>query len=287
MIGRVAATLTDILALLDLEPVGPNVFEGPQPDDRRNVRVFGGQVAAQALMAAGRTAANRAPHSLHLYFLRPGDPRAPLRYTVTRLRDGGTFSARSVAVTQGDDRVILEVLASFTDGLDGIDYQQSIPDAPAPETLPPMEIQLADYADELDGFWVRPRGVSMRYVDPPPLLAAGLPEPPGAATRLWFRADGDVPSDPSTASALLAYISDWSILDPVLYMTRRPPVANSIASLDHAMWFHRPPDFSDWLLYDQHSPSGIGARGLSNGAIYNRAGQLVCTVVQEGYLGRG
>ncbi|MFZ0833345.1 MAG: acyl-CoA thioesterase domain-containing protein [Mycobacterium sp.] len=282
-----AETLTDILALLALEPAGPDAFDGRQPDDAGSVRVFGGQVAAQALMAAGRTAAGRVPHSLHLYFLRPGDPREPLRYNVACLRDGGTFSARSVAVTQGDGRVILEALASFTDGLDGIDYHQSIPDVPAPETLPPMEIQLADYADELDGFWVRPRGVSMRYVDPPPLLAVNLPGPLGPATRLWFRADGDVPADPLIAFSLLAYISDWSILDPVLYMTRRPPVAHSIASLDHAMWFHRPPDFSDWLLYDQHSPSGIGARGLSNGAIYNRAGQLVCTVVQEGYLGRG
>jgi acyl-CoA thioesterase-2 len=149
-----------------------------------------------------------------------------------------------------------------------------------------MEVQLADYADQLDGFWVRPRAVSMRYVDPPPLLAADLAKSSNPLTRSWFRADGDVPSDPLTASALLAYISDWSILDPVLCATRRPPVAHSIASLDHAMWFHRPPDFSDWLLYDQHSPSGIGARGLSNGAVYNRSGQLVCAVVQESYLGR-
>jgi acyl-CoA thioesterase II len=281
----VAETLTDILQLLDLEPVGTDAFDGPQPDGR-NRRVFGGQVAAQALVAAGRTAVNRAPHSLHLYFLRAGDPHAPLRYTVTNLRDGGTFSARAVQVTQGDDRVILEALASFTEPVDLIDYQQPMPDVPEPEALPPMEIQLADYADRHDGFWVQPRAVSMRYVDPPPLLAADLPDAPRPMTRLWFRADDEVPSDPLTGSALLAYISDWSILDPVLYATRRPPVAHSIASLDHSMWFHRAPDFSDWLLYDQRSPSGVGARGLSFGAIYNRAGQLVCTVAQEGYLGR-
>jgi acyl-CoA thioesterase-2 len=282
----VTQTLSDILQLLDLKPVDSNVFEGPQPDDGRNVRVFGGQVAAQALVAAGRTAAQRAPHSMHLYFLRPGDSRAPLRYTVTALRDGGTFSARAVAVTQGDDRVILEALASFTEPLDVVDYQQQMPDVPAPEALQPIEVQLADYADKSDGFWVQPRAVSIRYVDPPPLLAADLPDPPGPVTRLWFRADDEAPSDPLTANALLAYISDWSILDPVLYATHRPPVAHSVTSLDHAMWFHRPPDFSDWLLYDQRSPSGIGARALSTGEIYNRSGQLVCTVVQEGYLGR-
>ena len=281
-----AETLTDILELLALQAAGPDVFDAPQRAGGRNARVFGGQVAAQALIAAGRTAADRAPHSLHLYFLRPGDPRAPLRYTVTTLRDGGTFSARAVKVTQGDDRVILEAMASFTEPVDVVDYQQSMPDVPAPETLPPMEVQLADYADRHDGFWVQPRAVSMRYADPPPLMAADLPEAPPPVTRLWFRADGDLPTDPLTASALLAYISDWSILDPVLYATRRPPVSHSIASLDHAMWFHRPPDFSDWLLYHQRSPSGVGARGLSTGEIYNRAGQLVCSVVQEGYLGR-
>jgi acyl-CoA thioesterase-2 len=282
----VAQTLTDILSLLRLAPAGPDEFFGPQSDDRRNSRVFGGQVAAQALMAAGLTAPDRLPHSMHLYFLRAGDPHAPLRYTVTRLRDGGTFSARAVAVTQGDDRVILEALASFTEPIDGIDYQHEMPAAPAPEGLAPMEIALSEYAHIHNGFWVQPRPVSMRYVGAPPLLAADLPVPLEPATQLWLRVDGDAPTDPLTTYCLLAYISDWSILDPVLYATRRPPIAMSIASVDHAMWFHRPPDFSDWLLYDQWSPSGIGARGLSNGAMYNRTGELVCTVVQEGYLGR-
>jgi acyl-CoA thioesterase-2 len=216
-----------------------------------------------------------------------GDPRAQMRFTVTTLRDGRTFSARAVMVTQGDDRVILEALASFIEPVDVVDYQQHMPDVPAPETLLPMEVQLADYADKHDGFWVQPRAISMRYVDPPPLLAADLPDAPGPVSRVWLRVDGEVPGDPLTARALLAYISDFSILDPVLYVTRRPPVARSIASVDHAMWFHRPPDFSDWLLYDQHSPSGVGALGLSNGVIYNRTGELVCSVVQEGYLGRG
>ncbi|MDT5009429.1 MAG: acyl-CoA thioesterase [Mycobacterium sp.] len=280
-------TLTDILALLELEAVGPDSFDGPQPDGANNVRIFGGQVAAQALMAAGLTAPNRAVHSLHLYFLRMGDPQAPLRYTVTTLRDGRTFSARAVQVTQGDDRVILEALASFTEPVGVIDYQQSMPDVPAPEDLPPMDIHLAAYAEHMGGYWVQPRAVDMRYVEPHPLAAADQPDAPGALSRVWLRANGEVPCDPLTANALLAYISDWTILDPVLYVTRRKPEPGSIASLDHAMWFHRPPDFSDWLLYEECSPSGVGARGLSNGTIYNRAGQLVCTVVQEGYLGRG
>ena len=287
MIGRVAETLTDILALLDLEPAGPDAFDGAQPADSRNVRVFGGQVAAQALMAAGRTAADRAPHSLHLYFLRPGDPRAPLRYTRhSPSRRWHLLSSRCFGHPGRRSRDPRSAGVVHRP-VDVIDYQQHMPDVPAPETLPPMEIQLADYADELDGFWVQPRGVSMRYVDPPPLLAADLPTRRAPVTRLWFRADGDVPSRPidRQRSARL----HQRLVDSRPGALRDSPAAggHSIASLDHAMWFHRPPDFSDWLLYDQRSPSGIGARGLSNGAIYNRAGQLVCTVVQEGYLGRG
>jgi acyl-CoA thioesterase-2 len=283
----VGETLTDILRLLELEPIGPDVFDGPQPGGPNSGRIFGGQVAAQALVAAGLTAAGRPPHSLHLYFLRMGDPQAPLRYSVTALRDGRTFSARAVQVTQNDDRVILEALASFTEPVGAMDYQTPMPDVPAPEALPPMDVHLADYSDHMGGYWVQPRAVDMRYVEPHPLMAADLPDAPGPVGRVWLRANGEVPDDPLIANALLAYISDWTILDPVLYVTRRRPEPGSIASLDHAMWFHRSPDFSDWLLYEEHSISGIGARGLSNGAIYNRTGQLVCTVVQEGYLGRG
>ena len=132
-------TLTDILRLLELEPLGSDVFDGPQPGGPNSGRIFGGQVAAQALVAAGLTAGGRPPHSLHLYFLRMGDPQAPLKYSVTTLRDGRTFSARAVQVTQNDDRVILEALASFTEPAGAVDYQTAMPDVPAPETLPPME----------------------------------------------------------------------------------------------------------------------------------------------------
>ncbi|MCG5431744.1 thioesterase family protein [Mycobacterium sp. MYCO198283] len=281
-------SLPEILRLLELVADGPNRFLGPQPADAEHLsRVFGGQVAAQALIAAGRTAPDRLPHSMHLYFLRLGDPRQPLRYAVTNLRDGRTFSARAVVVTQGDDRVVLEALVSLTEPLDGIDYQQRLPDVPAPESLPPLETELADYADQLGGFWVQPRAFEMRYVDPHPLKAADGEPPAELTARLWLRLRDPAPPDPLVRSGLLTYLSDWTVLDPVLYATRRPPVAGAIASLDHAMWFHRPPEFGDWLLYEQRSPSGIGRRGLANGAIYNRAGSLVCTVAQEGYLGRG
>lgn len=281
-----AESLTDILALLQLDEVGPGTFVGPQPPPTEfRTRVFGGQVAAQALIAAGRTAGGRLPHSLHAYFLRLGDPMKPLRYQITNLRDGGTFSAREISVDQ-DGVVIFEALASFVDDVAGPDYHQQLPDVAPPESLSPLAEQMAAYADEIDGFWVRPRAFELRYVDTPPRLAVDLPGPFAPVSQIWLHINGEPPTDPLTALALVTYISDWTVLDPVVLAVRRSPL-EIMGSLDHSMWFHRPPDFSDWLLYDQRTPSGVGGRGLANGAIYNRNGQLVCTVAQEGYLGRG
>lgn len=285
-----AEALRDILELFAVEDVGGGSYLAPQPDDRDRVRVYGGQVVAQAMMAAARTASTRQIHSLHVSFLRPGNPHAPLRYDVTSLREGRTFSTRRVSASQGET-LIMEAMVSFIEKIDGDDYQQPMPDVPAPETLMPIAAALSAYADEEYSTLVRNRAFEMRYVDLPPRISVDGPPPPEAVCRLWLRAEDEVPvevyDDPLLANCLLAYVSDWSILDPVqIGVGKTWQTLDAMASLDHAMWFHRPVDFSDWLLYDQRSPSAVAGRGLGYGAIFNRTGELVCTVTQEGYLGR-
>ncbi|MCV7227306.1 thioesterase family protein [Mycolicibacterium komossense] len=285
-----AETLTDILELFTIEDVGGGSFLGRQPDGRDRVRVYGGQVVAQAMMAAARSAPTRQIHSLHVAFLRPGNPASPLQYDVTTLREGRTFSTRRVSTSQAGV-LIMEAMISFIEKIDGDDYQHPMPDVPAPETLIPIADALKPYADEEYSTLVRNQAFEMRYVDLPPRISVDGQPPAVAVCRLWLRADGEVPAevrdDPLLANCLLAYVSDWSILDPVqIGVGKTWQTLDAMASLDHAMWFHRPVDFSDWLLYDQQSPSAIGGRGLGCGAIYNRTGALVCTVTQEGYLGR-
>ena len=185
----------------------------------------------------------------------------------------------------------MEAMVSFIEKIDGDDYQQPMPDVPAPETLMPIAAALSAYADEEYSTLVRNRAFEMRYVDLPPRISVDGPPPSEAVCRLWLRAEDEVPvevyDDPLLANCLLAYVSDWSILDPVqIGVGKTWQTLDAMASLDHAMWFHRPVDFSDWLLYDQRSPSAVAGRGLGYGAIFNRTGELVCTVTQEGYLGR-
>ncbi len=283
-------SLKDILDLFALEDVGGGTYIGPQPTVGDRVRVYGGQVIGQAMMAAARTAPARQIHSLHVSFLRPGNPRAPLQYDVVTLREGRTFSTRRVSTRQGGV-LIMEAVLSFIEAIDGDDYQQPMPEVAAPETLIPIADQLAPYSGEAYSTQVRHPAFEMRYIDPPPRISVDGPPPAEAVCRLWIRADEVVPPnvhrDPLLANCLLAYVSDWSILDAVqVGVGKTWQTLEQMASLDHAMWFHRPVDFSDWLLYDQRSSSAVGGRGLGFGAIYNRAGALVCTVTQEGYLGR-
>lgn len=279
------STVAEILDLLALDEISAGTFRGAQPDEDRQ-RVFGGQVAAQALMAAGRTVRGRLPHSLHGYFLRPGDPVAPLVYTVECLRDGGSFSARKVAAAQ-DGITIFEALISFSARVTGIDYQEQIPTVPQPDSLTRIEEQLAPYAGEYDGWWIRRRPFDMRYVNAPPRVALDLETAPPPRSQLWLRPDGEVPHDPVLNSCLITFISDLTLLDSVMLPARKTSRGPGIvASLDHAIWFHRPANFADWLLYDQHSSNGTGSRGLASGHIYNRSGTLVASVMQEGYLGR-
>jgi acyl-CoA thioesterase-2 len=287
----VRQTLTDVLKLFAVTDVGGGTYLGPQPsDDIERVRVFGGQVVAQAMAAAARTVTDRQLHSLHVSFLRPGNPNAVLQYDVVSLREGRTFSTRRVTASQGGV-VIMEAMVSFIVAIDGDDYQQPIPLVAAPESLQNLEEQLAPFIAEGYTSLVRLRLFEMRYVDPPPRIAVEAGAPDDAVCRLWLRIEGEPPpellTDPLLSACLLGYVSDWTILDPVqVGVAKTWQDMEIMASLDHAMWFHRPVDFSDWLLYDQRSPSSIGGRGLGTGLIYNRDGTLVCTVTQEGYLGR-
>jgi acyl-CoA thioesterase-2 len=277
-------TLSHVLDTFNLEQVNAEFFVGTQIDEIDH-HIVGGHIAAQALMAASRTVPDRLPHSMHLYFLRRGDARYPVDFEVVVLHDGGTFSARRVTARQFG-AVLLEGIASFSAPVESHVYQPSSPNLPQPETLPTLAEQLGDYAGERDGWWVRQQPVEMRYVDPPARLALDLVEPPPARIRMWWRPNGIAPSDPILADCLAVYVSGRTLLESAMIAHRTTPLGPGYSALmDHAVWFHHPPDLSDWLLYEQHSPSGIGGRGLGQGSMYNRTGQLVCTMTLECYFG--
>lgn len=276
-------SLADIVATLHVEQIDADDFVAAQLDNPAH-HIVGGHIAGQALMAASRTAPGRAPHSVHVYYIRAGDARRPVDFHVVRSRDGGTLSTRQVTATQ-DGEVLLEALASFSALVDDVDYHAQMPDVPAPETLVPVAEQLAGFADELHGHWVRKQPFELRYVDPPPRLALELPEP-SPRIRLWWRPTDPVVDDEILHSCLLTYLSGTTMLETALVMRRATPASSFNALVDHALWFHRPADLTDWVLSDQLSPSGIGGRGLATSTMYNRAGQLVCIATQELYFGR-
>ncbi|BBY15682.1 acyl-CoA thioesterase [Mycolicibacterium litorale] len=281
MLGR---TLADILTTLDVAQVGDDEFVATQMDNPVH-HIVGGHIAAQALMSASRTvAADRSPHSMHVYLLRAGDARRPVHFEITRLRDGGVLSSRRVLARQ-DDQVLLEALASFTAPIDSFEHQQPIPDVPAPESLPPVQEQLSDYAGEHHGHWVRKQPIDVRYVDPPARLALDLPDP-SPRIRSWWRPAGPVPADPILNSCLLTYVSGTALLETAMVMRRTTPVTSFSALIDHAVWFHRPATLTDWVLTDAVAPSGVHGRGLATATMYNRSGALVCTATQEIYFGR-
>jgi acyl-CoA thioesterase-2 len=277
-------SLADVVATLHVDQIDDDNFVATQLDNPAH-HIVGGHIAGQALMAASRTAPGRTPHSVHVYYLRAGDARRPVDFHVVRSRDGGTLSTRQVTARQ-DGAVLLEALASFSTPLDGVDYHAAMPAVPGPETLPPVEEQLAAYADELHGHWVRRQPFERRYVDPPPRLAVDLPEP-SPHIRMWWRPREPVVDDAVLHSCLLTYLSGTTMLETAIAMRRATAVSTFSALIDHALWFHRPVDLSDWVLSDQFSPSGIGGRGLATATMYNRAGQVVCIATQEIYFGRG
>ena len=275
--------LADVIATLGVDRLDDDHFQAPQLDNPAH-HIVGGHIAGQALMAASLTAPGRTPHSVHVYYVRAGDAREPVDFLVDVARDGGALSTRQVTARQ-NGQILLEVLASFSAPIEALDYHQPMPDVPDPESLPPVQEQLAGYSDEFGGHWVRPQPFDLRYVDPPPRLAQELSEP-SARLRMWWRPNGSVPDDEVLHSCLLTYLSGTTMVEAALARRRQTPIGTFNALIDHALWFHRPVDLSDWVLSDQVSPSGIGGRGLSTSTMYNRAGQLVCIATQELYFGR-
>ncbi|WP_069628875.1 acyl-CoA thioesterase [Streptomyces niveus] len=289
--------LESLLDLLDLERIEEDIFRGLSRPTAVP-RVYGGQVAAQALVAAGRTVpADRSAHSLHAYFLRAGDPGAPIVYTVDRIRDGRSFTTRRVVAVQ-HGQPIFHLSASFQTYEDGLEHQAAMPPAPDPESLPTAAELLPRHTDRfvdpsvVDRLLETRAAVDLRYVDAPPYATAGQVREP--RSQVWFRTAGKLADDPLLHVCLATYVSDMTLLDSVLLAHGRGGWASGDivgASLDHAMWFHRPFRADEWLLYDQTSPSASGGRGLGQARIYTRDGDLAISVIQEGVMrvprGRG
>ena len=277
--------LDDLLDLLDLEDIDLDLFRG-RNEVARPGRLFGGQVAAQSLVAATRSADGLLAHSLHGYFLRPGDPRVPVVFTVDRIRDGRSFKTRHVVARQRG-RAIFNMSVSFQRSEEGYEHQLSMPDAPDPESLPTRAELVERHFDQIpenDRHWVSlPRPVDTRHV--------GLPTFFGGSARtgqnlVWMRVPRALDPDPALHQRLLAYMSDLTLLDNIVLPHGRNgrlgPVM--VASIDHALWFHRVPRVDEWLLYVQDSPAAAGARGFARGTLYARDGMLVASVAQEGLL---
>ncbi|MGA1361855.1 MAG: acyl-CoA thioesterase [Ilumatobacteraceae bacterium] len=279
-----STALDDLVKLLDLEVIEVNLFRGVSPEENR-VRVFGGQVAGQSLVAASRTVSEkgRHVHSLHAYFLRPGDPTAPILYQVDRIRDGRSFTTRQVAAIQHGE-TIFNLHASFHSAEDGLDWQHPMPKGLAdPASLPDFKTRMEPYKEQMGDWYERPRPIDMRYVGGDPVSRVGNPS---TTQQVWLRADGRLPDDPVLHACVVTYASDMTLLDTTLLPHGLGWNTGDVqmASLDHAMWFHRPFRADDWLLYDQHPISNSGSRGLAGGSIYCSDGSLAVTVVQEGLI---
>ncbi len=275
--------LDELVNLLDLEAIEVNLFRGVSPDENRQ-RVFGGQVAGQALVAATRTVQpDRHVHSLHAYFLRPGDPNVPILYEVDRIRDGRSFSTRRVVAIQ-HGKAIFNLQASFHVTESGLDYQVPMPlNVPAAETLPDFKTRMAPFKDRMGDMYDRPRPIDLRHLGTDPFSRNGQT---ALDQQVWLRADGTLPDDPTLHACIVTYASDMTLLDTTILpfgLSWETP-GMQMASLDHAMWFHRPFRADDWLLYDQRPISTGGARGLAGGNIFTTDGALAITVVQEGLV---
>ncbi|MBB2989184.1 acyl-CoA thioesterase II [Mycolicibacterium iranicum] len=283
-----SSSLGDVLASLQLESdsthssstqaseqaSGRSSFVGAQLPAPAN-HILGGHISAQALLAASLTARGRTPHSVHTYFLRPGDAREPVTFEVVPLQEGRTFSARRVTARQGDE-ILLEAMSSFKErnpGAEPVTYQPPIPEVAPPESLPEVAPHFAESDDTTPGQWASLRWFERRIVD-------ALTAPP-ALSRIWWRPDGSVPDDPVLTASLVAYLSAVTLTEPAF--AARGGVRVS-AQRDHSVWFHSAADLSDWLLYEQSSPSSADTLAMASGTMFNRNGNLVCTVRQEMYF---
>ncbi len=273
-----------LVDLLDLESIEVNIFRGVSPNEERQ-RVFGGQVAAQSLMAAGRTVDIGRPHSLHAYFLRPGDPSVPILYEVDRIRDGRSFTTRRVVAIQ-HGRAIFHLSASFHLDEPGMTHQFPMPEVPDPESLDSLATRLEPYREALGDWFAKPHPIDQRHIGELPFSHNASKEP---IQRLWIRADGTLPGDDPLLHACIAtYASDMSLFDTMLapHDVSWDDADFMGASLDHCMWFHRRFRADEWLLYDMDSPVASGARGLARGFLFTRSGELAVSVVQEGLMRR-
>jgi acyl-CoA thioesterase II len=278
--------LERVIDLLDLEQIEVDIFRGRSPEGEQRQRVFGGQVAGQALVAAGRTVPEDRPvHSMHAYFIWPGDPAVPLIYLVERVRDGRSFTTRRVSAVQ-HGRTIFTLSASFHRDEPGVEHADPMPDVPPPEAVTPT----AERMEKLFGPGVREvfagNPIDIRHIGP--LTFEAERDPALRATRnlVWLRADGELPDDPLLHVCVMTYASDMTLLDSVLlaHGLSWADGRTKGASLDHAMWFHGPFRADRWLLYAQDSPVARGARGLARGEVFTSDGNLVVSVVQEGLI---
>jgi len=283
--------LQDLVSLLDLEPLEVNLFRG-QSRDLGGKSVYGGQVIGQALVAAARTVEGAVPHSLHAYFLRPGDMAQPIVYEVDRVRDGRTFTARRVQAIQ-HGAPILSLIASFQKPEEGLTHQVPMPEVPRPEQLESQHLQRRRYAEHaaaggtlserVQTALTRELAIEFKAVQPWNPLA---PEKRAPAQHFWLRAAGRLPDDPLLHTCVLAYATDFNLLSTALLPHGKSWFSPGmiVASVDHALWFHREVRVDDWLLYSMDAPTAQGARGFSRGLIFDSRGRLVCSVAQESLM---
>lgn len=276
----------ELLDILDIEELEVDLFRGTGSHGETSVRIFGGQVIAQALAAAYRTVPDRLCHSLHAYFIRPGNPEYPVVYQVDRARDGGSFTTRRIVALQ-NGKQIFNMSASFQVAEEGWDHQHQMPDVEGPEglkTRAQIRMGIADKIPEkMRTEFLRPRPIEVREVDPRDMTN---PTPQDDRNHTWIRLEAAKGQGPQMQHCLLAYASDMSLLGSSLLPHGLTWLKGEVmmASLDHAMWFHAPIQFEDWHLYSMDAPFTGGARGFTRGTIYNQDGQMVASVAQEGLL---